>query len=231
MEAASQCSVLPLGSALLDALDQLERARRYARNAAGDPWQFAVEWSELESRGIDLTDLRWLVARNFVELRREITVPKAFQRAFVEPDVPRLTADAAFMLTVAGSEFVQGLGESRGSIVVESIPDRDPIAPTAAPAAEEPDRPHWDADRRELRFRGQIVKQFRVPAANQELILTAFEEEGWPPFIDDPLPRHGHDEPTRRLQATIKSLNRRQWNPTIRFHGNGGEKVLWEAAQ
>jgi hypothetical protein len=75
------------------------------------------------------------------------------------------------------------------------------------------------------------VKRFRVPAANQGLILAAFEEEGWPRFIDDPLPRHGDEEPARRLQATIKSLNRHQASPLIRFRGNGGEKVLWEVVE
>jgi hypothetical protein len=33
-----------------------------------------------------------------------------------------------------------------------------------------------------------VVKEFKLPAPNQETILTAFQEEGWPPRIDDPLP-------------------------------------------
>ena len=40
----------------------------------------------------------------------------------------------------------------------------------------------------EVRYRDEIVKRYRVPAPNQELILAAFEEEGWPQLIDDPLP-------------------------------------------
>lgn len=227
MEVDSEQSSLPLRRSLLDALDQLERAHYYACNADtdGDPWQFAVEWSVLERQGIDLTDVRWLVARKFVELRREVSsMPAAFQRAFVEGNVPRLTTDAVFILTNAGRKFVQSLRKG----VTFPLPDRDPIIPDSDAALRRAEKPHWDADRRELWFRCQIVKQFRVPAANQELILAAFEEESWPPFIDDPLPRQGRDEPTRRLQATIKSLNRRQRNPTIRFRGNGGEKVWWE---
>ena len=32
------------------------------------------------------------------------------------------------------------------------------------------------------------MKQFKVPSPTQESILAAFEEEGWPAAIDDPLP-------------------------------------------
>ena len=32
-----------------------------------------------------------------------------------------------------------------------------------------------------------FVKQYRVPSPNQEAVLTVFQEEGWPPRIDDPL--------------------------------------------
>ena len=74
------------------------------------------------------------------------------------------------------------------------------------------------------------MKRFRVPAANQEIILAAFQEEGWPEFIDDPLVPMPDQEPKRRLQATIKSLNRHQLVPLIRFHGNGnGRQVHWQA--
>jgi hypothetical protein len=38
------------------------------------------------------------------------------------------------------------------------------------------DLPHWDADRRELQVGSALVKRFRVPVSNQELILESFEE-------------------------------------------------------
>ena len=43
-------------------------------------------------------------------------------------------------------------------------------------------KPYWDAERRTLWFRGVIVKQFRQPAENQILILSAFEELCWPRY-------------------------------------------------
>ncbi|MBU4272473.1 MAG: hypothetical protein KKE86_05040 [Planctomycetes bacterium] len=89
--------------------------------------------------------------------------------------------------------------------------------------------PRWDATRRELTVDGQVIKRFRVPAANQEAVLAAFEEEGWPPRIFDPLPPRADQESKRRLNETVKALNRSRLARIIRFAGDGtGEGVLWE---
>ena len=88
--------------------------------------------------------------------------------------------------------------------------------------------PHWDADLQELRVNGLIVKQFKVPAPNQEMVLAAFQEEGWPTRIDDPLPPQAEQDPKRRLHDTIVSLNRTHKHRLIRFMGDGsGEGVRW----
>jgi hypothetical protein len=90
-------------------------------------------------------------------------------------------------------------------------------------------RPKWDRDRRELRLGGELVKVFKLPSPMQEAILAAFEEEGWPPRIDDPLPVHPELLPKRRLHDTVKSLNRNQKCSLIRFMGDGtGEGIRWE---
>ncbi len=92
-----------------------------------------------------------------------------------------------------------------------------------------PPLPHWDEQRRILRVGQHAVKHFRRPSPNQEAILAAFEEEGWPRRIDDPLPPHG-EQPTKcRLHDTIKWLNRHHQPRLIRFFGDGtGEGVYWE---
>ncbi|MFO0820863.1 MAG: hypothetical protein U1A77_23145 [Pirellulales bacterium] len=91
--------------------------------------------------------------------------------------------------------------------------------------------PHWDGDRHELRVGGELVKRFKGAAANQESILAAFEEEGWPPRIDDPLPPQVEQDSKRRLNDTIKCLNKNQRQKLICFHGDGtGEGVLWNFA-
>jgi hypothetical protein len=57
----------------------------------------------------------------------------------------------------------------------------------------------------------------------------AFEEEGWPPRIDDPLPPSPEIDAKSRLRYTIKSLNKRQKKQLIHFMGDGsGEGIMWE---
>ena len=93
------------------------------------------------------------------------------------------------------------------------------------------DVPRWDAKLRQLSFDRLLVKQFRLPARNQEAVLSAFEEEGWPWSVYDPLPYLlGQRERIKeRLRVTIRHLNANHRNRLIRFRGNGtGEAVLWE---
>ena len=89
--------------------------------------------------------------------------------------------------------------------------------------------PHWNAARRELVVDGQVVKRFRLPAPNQEAVLAAFQEEGWPPRVFDPLPPQEGLQPKRRLHETIKTLNGHRLARIIRFCGDGtGQGVLWQ---
>ena len=95
--------------------------------------------------------------------------------------------------------------------------------------AELPEIPRWDGSRHELRWGRSLVKVFKSPSSNQETMLMAFEEEGWPPRIDDPLSPHPHVDPKQRLHDAIKGLNRNQKNRLIRFMGDGtGEGIRWE---
>jgi len=88
--------------------------------------------------------------------------------------------------------------------------------------------PRWDAARRELCLDGRLVKRFRRPAANQEIILAAFEEEGWPPAIDDPLPGAPGIDPRERLHEAVRRLNGSQKDAGIHFERDGsGCRVLW----
>jgi hypothetical protein len=90
--------------------------------------------------------------------------------------------------------------------------------------------PHYRPDTRTLWFEGQVVKEFRVPAVNQVLILEAFQELGWPEWIDDPLPPCSDIDPKVRLHDAIKRLNRNQRNPLLKFHGDGtGKRIGWSA--
>ena len=73
------------------------------------------------------------------------------------------------------------------------------------------------------------MKKYRVPSVCQQAVLSAFEEEGWPAAIDDPLPPQIEQDPKRRLRDTIKSLNTNQTNAHLAFPRRRKRlRVLWE---
>ena len=73
------------------------------------------------------------------------------------------------------------------------------------------------------------MKQFKVPSPTQEALLAAFEEEGWPAAIDDPLPPISGQDPKSRMRNTIRHLNANQKNRLLYFRGDGsGQRILWE---
>lgn len=116
-----------------------------------------------------------------------------------------------------------------GAGVVPAKPDGNVPSGPASPQGKLVIRPFWDMERRELKVGEWLVKCFRVPALNQTTILAAFEEDQWPPRIDDPIPPRYDQDPKRRLHDTINSLNRNQQHPMLRFLGDGsGHGVLWE---
>jgi hypothetical protein len=221
---------------VIRAFHLLLSAFNYARDAQLDPWQLAVELKELRLRGVALSDLRWLIAKGFAEHRRETTVPGDAQRSFRPLAKTDFPSSSAVALTDCGAKTLaeilpcDRLGpakkplEPQPTAILTPPPETDSVASS-------PVKPAWDQQRRELRFGDQIVKRFRVPAGNQEIILQAFEEDGWPHCIDDPLPPTKACDVKGRLLATIKSLNRNQVAPLIVFHGNGrGFQVYWELA-
>jgi hypothetical protein len=103
----------------------------------------------------------------------------------------------------------------------------------SAPVPQQPpvvsvDQPRWDGCRRELWWGGRLVKRFRQPAPNQEALLAAFEELGWPEWMDDPLPREKGIDPQERLHDTVKGLNRHQRQRLLHFCGDGtGQRIGW----
>jgi hypothetical protein len=73
-----------------------------------------------------------------------------------------------------------------------------------------------------------VVKRFRKHSPNQELLLQAFDEAGWPAEIDDPLPMTDDIVPEERLRETVKQLQRTVTPRTIRFGvTGGGRRAYW----
>lgn len=202
----------------------LLEAKEYAVDVDTDLWNFALELSELRAVGLTNSDLRWLAMKGFVEFGRETTLPGEATRSFHRLQGLTFTKRTCCIITPSGADAVRALGPP-----TEQAKPAQPSAPPQTSTQPAPRVvPHWDSDVQELRINGLIVKQFKVPAPNQEMVLAAFQEEHWPARIDDPLPPQADQDPKRRLHDTIVSLNRSHKHRLIRFMGDGsGEGVRW----
>lgn len=220
-------------------LKLLLEARDFAEDLQRNFWDFALEIETLRSRGLTHTDLRWLVCKGYLEQASEILPGSGQERRFRDGGALTFTETACFVITDVGRELFRQF--------VDAAPVPSPVAssnnsgdsngrgrapsPVALTSSGEL-QPYWDRDRQELRVGDCVVKQFKVPAPNQEIILAVFQEERWSVRIDDPLPPRADLEPKRRLHDTINSLNRNQKRSLIRFLGDGtGQGVRWEFAE
>jgi hypothetical protein len=231
------------GLILLKALD-------FARSLRCSSWDFAVEIWELRRSGLVNADLRWLICRGWLDHAAEVPGGNSV-RIFRPTGRLSLHSNSCFVLTPSGQAAALHLASTSASTPIngESV-SKGPgaVSPTIAarpsfggPAkgvknghAHEAQlqtlKPVWDSALNRLMLGELVVKEYRTPAPNQQLILSAFQEEDWPPRIDDPLPPHPELEPKRRLHETIISLNRNQRSRSLRFSGDGnGLGVRWHA--
>ncbi|HMH08033.1 MAG TPA: hypothetical protein VK579_15240 [Terriglobales bacterium] len=221
------------------------RASICAQDTGANVWDFALRTGRLYEVGMTSSDLRWMVAKGLAAHGEETSGYDDPHRSFRRSNGYFFNNHTCLILTPSGvalAEFVfrdtarspQATLSALAAVASETAAlanarqaayDTTTPAPTAR-------KPSWDATRRELYLTGLIVKRFRVPARNQETILSVFEEEGWAEHIHDPLPiTHEIDAPTR-LHDAINRLNRCQINPLLRFHGDGkGTGVFWELSQ
>ena len=218
-------------SLLLDAYDCAQETEK-------DAWDFAVEISRLRGLGINDTDCRWLTSMGFVQHGLELTLLGDNQRTFHPVGPFKFEERSCFALTPQGVEGARsasgGTGERAKQLAFEDVSDPVVLSETVGKVAAteikvQPVVPNWDEARRELRLGGQLVKKFKRRAPHQAAILAAFQEDGWPPCVADPLSPAPDIDPKRRLNDVIKSLNRNQVTAMLRFMGNGtGEGVVWE---
>jgi hypothetical protein len=208
---------------LHEALSLLLQAHDYAEELGQDVWDLAVELTVLRAAKLSNSDVRWLVSMGFVEHAVEITGPADRTRQFRRTSLVSVNEATCLVLTRAGLLTAQELCAG------EAVPAAEKTACRVVAPDESPPPPKWDDQRRQLRVGADLVKEFKLPSPNQETVLMAFEEEGWPPRIDDPLPPLPQLDPRRRLHDTIKALNRKQKSTLLRFMGDGsGEGIRWE---
>jgi hypothetical protein len=210
---------LPISTGIRAALALLQHARECAKDARAPRWDFALEIGQLYAAGLTITDLRWMVAKDFVEHANETSVHGNKHRSFTPGRGLNFRPTTCVLLTAKGAALAAQ--ENAAS------PDEKPAAngkshPRACL------QPRWDPARRELSLGRRMVKRFHVPARNQELILSAFQDRDWPESIDDPLTGEIDIDPRTRLNDAIYRLNRKQLACLIRFHVNGnGRSVHW----
>jgi hypothetical protein len=207
---------------LHEALSLLLQAHEYAQELEQDVWDLAVELTVLRAAKLSNSDVRWLVGMGFVEHAVEVTGPADRSRQFRRTSLVSVSEATCLVLTRVGVLAAQE------SCTGDSLASDKTACRVVAPDEALP-LPKWDDQRRQLRVGIDVVKEFKLPSPNQETVLMAFEEDGWPPRIDDPLPPLPQLDPRRRLHDTIKALNRKQKTTLLRFMGDGsGEGIRWE---
>jgi hypothetical protein len=222
---ASPLPTAALTAAMQKAFSLLLEARDYAQELRKNDWEFAVELPALLDAGCTRSALRWLVAKGYLEHAIERTPLRATARSFRRMANLAFAAPTCFLLTPSGISVARQLGHAPGAAA-------QPQINSVLVAQSEGNGyllPHWDADLRELRCGISLIKAFRQPALNQMTILAAFEEEGWPRRIYNPLsPRLGQDG-KQRLHDAINRLNRHHLHRLIHFRSdNNGEGIRWE---
>ena len=234
--------------AVLVALKRLKEAHDTASNFGRSSWDFAIEISQMGNSGIDNNVLRMMVCQQWVVHQREATDLPQVHRSFEQETELVFSARSCFVITKEGYRIATRLEEQAKSKTIEANRQASQtssqdlaIEPTTSPhwsvhhsepaildstqkkvdSRSAPERPVWDRQRRELRLGDVVVKRFKWPAENQERVLNAFEDQGWPDHIDDPLLPHPDICAKRRLHDTLKCLNRKQVRELIKFRGDG----------
>jgi hypothetical protein len=202
-----------------EGLRLLRQARELALASGSDVWDFAVEIGEVYAIGVTNAVLRWLIRQGHVEHRVEVTGRRSRRRQFRGSRNLGLGGDSCFVLTEGGAGFAADGRSLSSGIAGEENPRSSPTE----------ERPHWDEESRRLSYRGFVIKEYRGRPGNQEKVLAVFQEEGWPPRVDDPLPPAEGVDATAHLRDTLRRLNRSQRRALLWFEADGRGGILWFA--
>lgn len=189
-----------------------------------DPGDNPVPLARLRRWGVRNTVLLWMYYRAHIEQREPLWNPSTGGQEWIVRGSTRIDEGSYFVLTRPGEAFAD-LFLAR---VVAPLTDHD-IDDAWATLLLGQLAPQYNRAGRVFRWGNHVLKHFRQPSPNQELILSAAEELDWPVWFDDPLPRGMVRNAKVRLHDTIKDLNRRQRIFLIHFMGDGtGTRLGWE---
>ncbi len=216
--------------ATIAALEHLASAKDTAIQCGQLPESFGVDISELQHCGLAGYELKILNDQNLVRKCHVQSINGSNGVAAVNPGQ---TLNWGYVITSFGERVLKYLLTfSQETGAASARPSRPTRLSDHAAHKNSNNVPHYNSKTRTLTINGKVARKFRWAASNQEKILMAFQEEGWPTRIDDPLPSDSEICPKRRLHDTIKCLNHGQrckgtW--FVRFRGDGtGQGVLWE---
>lgn len=199
----------------------------YACDSDHSLWEFAVSYDEICQLGLHSNDIRWLIARGWILHGHECHELNHDSRHIRPNKTTNFAKTSCFVLTETGKHVAQSHGPR--SMHLKSISLNECETLVSPILSKQHSHPEWNVHRHELLVNQQLIKRYRWPAENQEAVLNAFQEEGWPARIDDPIPPQSNIDPKRRLADTIKCLNRNHLVHLVRFRGDGtGEGVLWD---
>jgi hypothetical protein len=205
---------------------EIERALRLllqsvecATDIGANIWQFAIESPTIYRSGVTVNQCRWLVTKGLLQHAVETTTELSDQRSFQHAPNLAFPTGTCFVLTEDGISLARRMvRHQRRSERMHRRVLQEPQNGGLGKQFADSLTPLWDPDRQQLRVGATLVKQFKVPACNQELVLTVFQEESWRPRIDDPLPPRPGQDPNQRLRDTVKSLNGNQKERLLRFY-------------
>ncbi len=188
------------------ALAQLFQAQADARN---------VKMKSLQKAGISDSAIRCLVCQGLLEDVAEKNRPRTSSRARCNHNGPSLPATSRFVLTDKGVAFCREMADFKNIVPAPGkLPHFGPV-------------PGSDKSCRQLLYNDVVVKEYFQLARNQELILTSFQELGWPLHIDDPLPRDAGHDARDRLHNAVKRLNLQRARVLCFKLDGQGRGVFW----
>jgi hypothetical protein len=205
------------------ALVLLNDATNFARDTGRDAWDYCLRLEELLSAGLTVADCRWLADKKLVEARD--TARARGRGRGIRPLRATFSRSTRFVLTAAGVAFAADLCSPIGR----------PRAPTGNGnphrdwASDAMGGPRWDPRLLVLQVDDIAVKEFQAKARNQLVIVSAFDTQGWPRQIDNPLDSGGPAQRAQALADAVHGLNRNLRAKVIRFHtAEKGASVRYE---
>ena len=202
---------------------RLVAARWQAEDSELSPSEHPVAWKSLQAEGVGEPILRWMIYQAHVEHLRLTSLRALGSLRFESVSTLCLLHDSHFALTQRGEEFADHfLAHVIASREISCEHDWGQLLLGRLV-------PEYDPSTRMFSWGWHVLKHFRQPSHNQEVILCTADELDWIPWFDSPLPLRSDRNPKTCLNYSIKALNRHQSPYLIHFQGDGtGTRIGWE---